>query len=250
MSVFSHSRVETFKMCPYKYKLSYLDELDTLPSDDPMNALIIGSAMHLGIEQGLQAGIDYYKSQFYICSDNHYHEIMKFENLIPKVEPFINREKGIFEKELLTKDFRGFVDYLEKDGNNVKIYDFKYSNNIDRYLLSDQLHLYKYFYEKLNPLDTVTELGFIFIPKIAIKQKKSETLNDFRNRLKSELEKSEVKLVKIDYDPHKVIGFFEDMKQAIEASEYPKNETKLCNFCNFKGYCKDGQTYDLIHKLR
>lgn len=248
MNPFSYSRVECFKSCPYKFKLSYIDKLDTLPSDDPTNALIIGSAMHLGIEQGLQAGIEHYKSQYYILSDEHYHEIMKFESLIPKVEKYINRKKAIFELEILTNIFKGYIDYVEKDGNNVKIYDFKYSNNVDRYLESAQLHLYKYFYELLHKGETVTELGFIFIPKIAIRQKKTETLADFRNRLTRELNHKEVQLVTVEYDKNKVENFLSDVEIIKSAKEFPKKESNLCRFCNFASFCQEGYEYDLIHK--
>lgn len=250
MTVFSHSRVECYNMCPFKYKLSYIDYLDTLPTDEANNALIVGSSMHTGIEQGVEAGIEYYKSQYNILSDEHYNEIIKLETLIPKVESFIDRANATFELELLTKDFRGYVDYIETHGNEVKIYDFKYSNAVDRYLLSDQLHLYKYFYEKLNPMKTVTELGFIFIPKVSIKQKKTESIIDFRKRLVDELESKDIQLVTVKYDANKVIGFFENMKQVIEASDYPKKETNFCRFCNFANYCKNGVDYDLIHKYR
>lgn len=250
MTIFSHSRVECFNLCPFKYKLSYIDNLDTLPTDEASNALIVGSALHLGIEEGVEAGIEYYKSQFNILTDEHYNEIIKLETVIPKVERFINREKAIFEQKLFTEDFVGYVDYIEKNENNVKIYDFKYSNNIDRYLLSDQLHLYKYFYEKLNPMKTVTELGFLFVPKTSIKQKKTESIIDFRKRLAAELEAKDVQLVTVKYDANKVISFFENMKHVIEAVDYPKKETNFCRFCNFANYCKNGVEYDLTHKIR
>ena len=43
----SFSRVETFVNCPYRFKLRYLDKLETLPEwDDPANPLIIGTALH------------------------------------------------------------------------------------------------------------------------------------------------------------------------------------------------------------
>lgn len=250
MTIYSHSRIESFSLCPFKYKLSYLDNLDTLPTDEPANALIVGSALHTGIEQGINAGIDYYKSQYNILSDEHYNEIIKLETVIPKVEKFINRDKATFEYKLLTNDFVGYVDYIEHvDDKTVKIYDFKYSNNIDRYLLSDQLHLYKYFYEKLNPLKTVVELGFIFIPKTSIKQKKTENIVDFRKRIIEDLSNKDVQLVTVKYNANKVIEFFEKMKHVIEAEDFQKNESNFCRFCNFYNYCQKGMEYDLIQKF-
>lgn len=249
MTVFSHSKIECFNMCPHKYKLSYIDNMDTLPTDDASNALIIGSALHLGIEKGIDAGIELYKQSFPILENSHYDEIIKLENVIPKVDKFLNRDKAEFEIKLATDDFVGYVDYVEHiNEKEVKIYDFKYSNAIDRYMMSDQLHLYKYFYERLYPMKTVSELGFIFVPKTGIRPKKTETVADFRKRLVEELKGKDAQLINVAYDANKVINFFERMKHVIEATEYPKNETNFCHFCQFYNFCQNGVDCDLIHK--
>ena len=61
--IFSHSRVDSYKQCPYKFKLRYIEQMKTLPNDDPTNALIIGTALHTGIEKDVKTAIDeYYNS--------------------------------------------------------------------------------------------------------------------------------------------------------------------------------------------
>ena len=150
---YSYSRVETFKNCPYKYKLRYIDELKTLPSDDSQNPLIIGSAMHLGIEKDIETAINWYYNQYPIITDLHINEAIKLEKLIPKVKDIL--PKGQHEIKIETNDFIGFADLITENGD---IYDFKYSNHIERYLESKQLHLYKHFRE-LNCDKTVMELG-------------------------------------------------------------------------------------------
>ena len=45
---FSFSRIETFLNCPFKFKLNYINGLDTLPDYDADNPLTIGTAMHHG----------------------------------------------------------------------------------------------------------------------------------------------------------------------------------------------------------
>lgn len=47
----SYSRIDTFKQCPYKYKLIYIDKLETKFNLDPTNALVLGTALHTGIEK-------------------------------------------------------------------------------------------------------------------------------------------------------------------------------------------------------
>ena len=46
----SFSKADSFKQCPFKWKLKYIDKLETIPNwDDPANPLIIGTAIHHGI---------------------------------------------------------------------------------------------------------------------------------------------------------------------------------------------------------
>ena len=37
--------------------MRYLDKILTIPSDDPSNALFLGTAMHTGLEKGVDAAI-------------------------------------------------------------------------------------------------------------------------------------------------------------------------------------------------
>ncbi|MPM43342.1 hypothetical protein SDC9_90015 [bioreactor metagenome] len=128
------------------------------------------------------------------------------------------------------------------------IYDFKYSNNVKRYKDSDQLHLYKYFFEQMNPGKTIRNLFFLFIPKIGIKQKKTEGLSDFRKRIQDELEDAEPSLVQIEYDPNKVIEYLLKGKRSQEAVDFPQNTGYLCNWCEYQDYCQKGIDYMLLPK--
>ena len=54
----SHSRIECFESCPFKYKLKYLDKLKTLKNtDDANNPLYLGTALHTGIEKDVETAI-------------------------------------------------------------------------------------------------------------------------------------------------------------------------------------------------
>ena len=247
---FSHSRVETFKKCPYLYKLRYLDGVSTIPNtDDPSNALLLGSGIHKGIETSAHDGINEYLGAYPVISDLHINETLKFEVLIPKVQALLAGKDVAFEYKLECQDFLGYIDALvHLGGNEYAIYDFKYSNNVDRYLESTQLHVYKYYFEALHPSKYVTQLGFIFIPKVQIRQKKTETLADFRRRLKATLEPLEPVLRIVPYDQNKTNEFFADKLAAINATEFPKNETRLCDWCDYQLFCKQGVSYMLLPK--
>lgn len=246
---YSFSRVETFKKCPYLYELKYIKGLDTLPNtDDPANALFLGSALHSAIENGLDAGIKEYYKQYPIISDSHINETIKLEKLVPQVMNLLP-ENCTFEYKLVCADFIGFIDLLiDLGGGNYAIYDFKYSNNVDHYLNSAQLHVYKYFFERLNANKKVTELGFIFIPKTAIRQKKTETIAQFRERLNTTLNGLNVVKQTVNYDFSKVEQYFNDIKAIESAQSFPKCESRLCDFCNFNLYCQKGVNYMLLPK--
>lgn len=230
--------------------MRYLDEILTIKDDAPDNALFLGTAMHTGIEKGVQAAIDEYFNQYPIITDAHINESIKLEMMIPKVRNILPQE-GRFEVELDHPDFVGFIDYIapvESESNVCDLYDFKYSNNGEHYRDSVQLHLYKYFFEKLNPTRKIRNLYYLMIPKIQIRQKKTEDLQQFRKRLQVELEKAEPNIIKVDYDSSKVMEWLFDVKHTIEADDYPKNDSWLCRYCEYGDYCQKGVDYMLLPK--
>ena len=135
---------------------------------------------------------------------------------------------------MLIKNYDGTVDVI----------DFKYSNNIDSYIQSKQIHLYKYYLEKKG--FKVRNLGYLFIPKTSIRMKKTEDTYQFRKRLIETLESSSLRLVKINYDESKVKDFFEEIKILEQDNTYNKNETKLCDWCDYKEYCQSNETIDYM----
>jgi len=85
----SHSRIECFHSCPRKFQLRYLDELKTIPDDKPDNALYLGTALHTGLEKGVEEAIQQYYSNYPIITDEHIHEAMKLEVMIPKAKQMV-----------------------------------------------------------------------------------------------------------------------------------------------------------------
>ncbi|MCC5427825.1 AAA family ATPase [Clostridium botulinum] len=245
---YSHSRVESFKGCPYKYKLRYIDKLKTIPTQDANNALICGNTIHTGAEKNLKAALEFYKSNYYVLTDLHINEIIKFEYLIPRLKELL-LDINIYAQEYLinTKRFKGIVDLITKnDDGTVDVFDFKYSNAIEHYMESPQLHIYKYFLEQQG--FKVRKLGFIFIPKISIRQKKEEDLYKFRKRLLQELKASEIQIVEVPYNPNKVIEFMDSIIDTTEVKEYKKNPTRLCDWCEYQKYCFEGVDYMILPK--
>ena len=247
---YSYSRVSLFEQCPYKYKLRYLDGLETLPTDDPKSPLVLGHALHTGIERDCDAAIQEYFNAYPIITDEHLNEAYKLEHWIPRVKKII--PAGEHEVKIINKDFIGFIDLVAPvpgEKRTVDIWDFKYSNNAASYLESPQLHLYKYFYEKVNPGYKVRNLYYLLIPKTGIRQKKDESLYDFRERIKDFLNTADIITLKVDYDPEKVIAWMEAQKHCIESTEFPKSESGLCRFCEYQKFCEKGLTYEMLPKV-
>lgn len=225
--------------------------MTTIPATEPDNPLILGQTVHTGIEKSLEEAIREYCFSFPIITDEHINEIIKFETVIPLARAAIP-PGGKFEVEIKDDDFHGFIDYLVPATvfergvelpDTYDLYDFKYSNNVSGYKQSGQLHEYKYFFERNNPGKRIRNMYFVFIPKVTIRQKKTETLLEFRERLKEALSGVEVKIVQIGFNPEKVIEFLFGIKAVNEETEFPQEKSYLCRYCEFQEYCEKGNDY-------
>jgi len=246
MTRYSHSRVECHNNCPYQYKLRYVDRVKTIPAPEPNDALICGNTIHKGAETDLKTALEFYYSNYPIISDLHVNETMKFEYLIPKIHEIL-AGVNVYKREFMinTDRFIGIVDLITRnEDGTVDVFDYKYSNNYEHYSESPQLHLYKYFLEQIG--FKVRKLEFIFIPKISIRQKQEEDLYKFRCRLNNELKNSKIKIMEVQYNAEKVAAWMNDIINITEDSEFKKNPTNLCSWCEYQNYCIKGEDYMLL----
>ena len=215
---------------------------------EPDNALILGTALHTGIEEGVEQALDFYTSSFPILTDDHIHEMMKLEALIPKAKALLP-PGGTFELPIGNADFIGFMDYLAPvDEGTFDLYDFKYSSNSKSYMVSGQLHEYKYFYELTHPGHRIRNMYFLFVPKVKIRQKKTETLAQFRDRLREALNGAEPWLEQVPFNLYKVVDFLTDVKHMIEETDFQKHPNHFCGWCEYEEYCQKGWDYMLLPK--
>lgn len=250
---YSYSRVGCYTNCPRSFKYRYLDHLKTIEDQCADNALFLGTALHLGLETGdVEKAIQDYKSHYYIINDEILNECIKLEYVIPKALELL--PSGMCEVQLDDDTFVGFIDrlvptYTDEDGiKHFDLYDYKYcaEGSVPRYLSSGQLSLYKWYFEKLNSGCVVDNLYFLIIPKIKIRQKKTETVQTFRTRLAEELEKTNIRLEKVEYNPEKINEYFGEINRIEAETEFPKNETRLCDWCVYKNWCMDEDDSDLL----
>lgn len=241
---YSYSNIGTFSNCPYQWFLKYRLGLKTIPECNADNALWLGLALHKGIETGsVEEAITEYKSHFNIITDDHINFIMQLEYQIPRVLEILP-QGGEHELEIATDDFIGYIDYICGD----TLYDFKFSNNVDNYLKSPQLSIYKHYLELVRPDIKINHLKYIFVPKIQIRQKHKatppETIMEFRNRLREQLEASEIRVVEVDYDSDSITQFEGCCNYLSQCTEFPKNQTRLCNWCPYQAYCESDGAED------
>lgn len=246
------STAECFENCPARWDFRYNQGIEVLESDDPANALIVGTALHKGIEEDLQTAIHEYFMSYPIITDDHINEAIKLEHWIPIVKKML--PDGLHEVQMQSDWYEGTMDLLvpctkhdaELEHGQFDLYDFKYSNNQSHYMESRQLHVYKYFCEKILG-KRIRKMFFVFVPKVSIKQKKTETLDDFRRRLMDELNNTDgVQIREVIYDPQKVIEFFEICMKIQYAKEYKKEFSYLCNWCEYNNFCQKGIDYMLL----
>lgn len=243
-SPFGYSAVSAFEKCPFQYKCRYVDGLETIPSDDATNPLIIGTALHKGIETDVETAIQEYFNSFPILTDQQVDEEIKLRCMIPKVKEIL--PEGIHEVEVIDTNFIGTLDFLAPVSDvEFDLYDFKYTNNWMYYMDSRQLHLYKYYFEKTTG-KRIRNMYFVFVPKVQIRQKKTEDLLQFRRRLLKELDKVQVKVRPIEYDSQKVIDHLETCQVIQQMTEFPQNPTRLCNWCEYKKYCQEKENFEML----
>ena len=244
--------------------MRYVDRIGTIPNTDPDNALILGTALHTGIEEGVDQALEFYKNSFPVLTDEHIDELIKLEAMIPKAAALLPTG-GRFEVPIGNADFIGFIDYLAPveyrrgDADSLEqepmlvaetfdLYDFKYSNNSKSYMTSGQLHEYKYWFELTHPGCRIRNLYFLFVPKVKIRQKKTETLIQFRERLREALADATPWVEPVQYDPLKIVDFLTDAKHMIEAQDFPKIPNHFCGWCEYEEYCQKGWDYMLLPK--
>lgn len=258
----SHSRIECFKKCQFRYYLRYILKLKTKFDYRAENPLVLGTAMHLGIDKGVDEAIRNYFSNYPTITEKMINEAIKLEILIPKVQKVLPLG-GKFEMKLEDDDFIAYLDYvvevpnqpiirkdkviIPKSYSTYDIYDFKYSNNKDYYLKSPQLSIYKFMKEKMSR-DKIRNLYYVIIPKVNLDINPNETLDHYRERLIHELEKAEISIEKVEFNQNQVYDFLLDIKHCVECKEFTKNKSE-CWFCDYKKYCEsDGEDMSEIIK--
>lgn len=223
---YSHSCVEKFHQCPHAWFLRYAQHLKTLPNYEADNALIWGQAAHLALQENYTAAEELVKNYFPIFTGEHYERLENLRKQTDKARALIPPGGECEVKVEFKNDFIGYIDYLVKnDDGTYTMYDFKYTSDGRRYAGSPQLSLYRYFWERMTR-KKIRDMFYVIIPK-----------NEEEPYLKEDT-----------YRFHHVVNFLLSVKEICETSEFPKNESFLCRWCEYEEFCKKGYDYMLLPK--
>lgn len=205
--------------------------------------------MHECIQKSIGEGVRYYFDAFPILENRNINEQIKLENIGAKARKIFFEhcpdEGVIYEYKLECDDFVGYIDALVPTGdeNEYDIWDFKYSRKTTAYAESAQVHLYKHFIEQTTDYK-IRDMYYLCMPKTSIRQKKSETLYQFRQRITEWCETAEPVIVPVSYDISKVVDWYQSIKKIYETEDFAPNETKLCLWCDYQKYC-EGELMEL-----
>lgn len=249
MRFWSVSKVETFTKCPFQYKLRYLNRWNTLDEYEANDPLKAGTALHEVIEMGSEKALANYLNQYPIATDEVITQTVAIETLGNKAKKML--PAGEYEHEIKFCGFTGYIDLLvRKGGKKADIYDFKFCGQTSRkkYIEeSPQLHAYKYYLESVEDVE-IENLYYVFVPKPVLEQYPKEDVIDYRYRLKEWCLQAKIDIVKVDYEPAKVGRLVEQRKKMENATNFPKNQNALCNWCNFQDYCYKGENWMILPK--
>ncbi len=247
MTIYSHSRLESFKSCPLKYKFNYIDKIKR--KEEGIEAFL-GSRFHKVMEKiykelrfrkySLGELLDFYEDDWdknyhdkIVIADNErkakdYKEIGKkfIGEYYKRYDPF-NQGKvlGIERPVMINLDdkgeyrLRGFVDRLDQVKDRIyEIHDYKTSKSLPEQSEMDedrQLALYQIgIQNSWNGVDEVELVWHYVAFDKEIRSKRTE-------EELAELKKDTIDLIK-----------------KIEATrEFLPNESTLCGWCYYQDIC-------------
>ncbi len=248
MTLYSHSRLSTFEQCRYKYKLKYIDKIPS-PVKKSVEAHL-GECVHDALEwlykniiSGRVPEMDEVIERYANAWQEKDTEEMIIVGEAPKQEYFnkgvkflidyyvkntpfqdgtIDTEKRVWIN--LGEDFPhkvvGYIDRLtyNKERNEYEIHDYKTANtlpNKSKFENDRQLALYSIAIKELYGDKPVTLTWHYLNYNIKIISKRTDE-----------------QLEELKKDTIKLINEIENTK------DFPVNRSILCNWCEYKQYCK------------
>lgn len=249
MTLYSHSKIQTFEECPYKFKLKYVDKVP--PPLPPTIEAFLGSCVHEALEwlyaEVLNKKIptldDVIKKYSEVWQENDKEDFLIVNNLSKqdyfnkgvkflvdyyvKHHPFndgtLELEKKIWVN--LEQNFpHKFIGYIDRLAYNPKtgeyeIHDYKTANSMppeEKFETDRQLAIYSLGIKQQVGYHREVTLNWHYLNynrKITVR------------RTNEELEKLRLEII-------------EKINKIETTKDFPYKKSKLCDWCEYKPYCK------------
>ena len=194
--IYSHSRINTFKLCPKQFEYKYIKGIVPIHSTVQ---LALGKLVHKGIELKSSSSLSDYVDDLNLPLTEKAETVVGLA--MAMVDAYFERfgyheivfPEQHFEIKLGDYLFQGFIDGIEETDEGYYIHEYKTASRIDKdYIdklkLNEQISRYYYVVQN-NLLENLTldkpllGVKYRIIQKPQIRQKQNESITQFRNRL-------------------------------------------------------------------
>jgi len=244
MAQYSHSKLSTFEQCPYKYKLRYIEKI--IPEIEKSIEAHLGTCVHYALEwvykEVLNKKIPTLDEVIVVYSEKWNDE--EVENFLIVKKEFTSKdyfEKGLkfiidyysknhpfedgtveLEKEvkinLGNSTIIGYIDRLSLGEEEIQIHDYKTANSIpskEKIETDRQLALYSIAIKEKYGKDKKVKLVWHYL---------AHNLDITSSRTEEQLENLKKDILEL-------------IDKIEKAKEFPKCESVLCNWCEYKNIC-------------
>lgn len=277
----SHSKLNCILNNPAEYFLNYVEGIQTKAEK---SALVIGSAVHWGIEHNTEDLSEYYNENgTFKQRDNYTRDQLLSEAM---VHGYMKHKDELFEQLLTDKrtgkklnlieelheiylngtlkskyseegnSFVGIIDLLLLTEEGFILVDYKTSSQVpdwDNYL--DQLYRYIYLLKENFPDTPVVKIAIINIRKTNIRQKKNENEFDFLQRMKFEYDMNDEDYINYheflpeDLNQNYINDYIENLAKMVDfAVMINNNKLWYINYNNAKSLYGKSDYYDIFYK--
>jgi len=249
----SHTKINSLLACQRQYKLRYIDRLEPISKAKP---LTLGSAFHIAIDKGLDAGIDYLESRP-AYDELGFNEKMTDQAIIKGAYGlYVDRwpQNGAtteveFEIDIEGVQFNGRIDGVEDLGDHLALIENKLVGRIEagkvqRLHMDRQIGLMALALQ-LKFQKPVRIVDYRWVKKPQIKQRQGETIGEYCDRLEADYKERPDfyafgDKAFFDLDQEQITSEFlawADLRDYVEGKGvYPRN-TSNCAFCHFVPIC-------------
>jgi len=249
MTLYSHSRLTTFENCPHKYKLKYIDRVET--EDFETIEAFLGSRVHDALEKlyrdllngkelSLEELLEYFEQVWEVnwspdivvikkdYTPENYREVGRqcLRDFYEQHHPFTDGTTVGLEKRVTvdldeTGDYKlqGYIDRLvEKDDGVYEIHDYKTSGRLPHQAEADEdKQLARYQLAVLEMWPDVKEVRlawhYLRFGKMLVSTRRAEQLEDLRRET------------------------IEAIQTIEAATEFEPVKSALCDWCEYKPIC-------------